>query len=113
MDEQESPREPCIRRWEELKAAVKAEAEGSKPQNPMFTESAKDSCDMRVTNRRNGKEVFLRYDPAVPCIHVEREAGGETLGFKNIDNVEECDLLYGGLPATVETISVNLIRRLW
>jgi hypothetical protein len=99
--------------WQKLKVAVEADVERSKPQIPTLILSAEGFYDVSVTNMRNGKEFFLHYDPEIPCIYVEREAGSDTLEFRGFDNEELCELLYGGLPITVEMMSVRLTREIW
>jgi hypothetical protein len=112
MDEQDYLKEPCFMRWEELRAAVEAEAKKSKPPNPMFVQSAEGSYDMCVANIRNGKELFLRYDPEVRRIYIKREGADRTLTFRE-PKYEACEILDGGIPTTVEALSVTLIRGIW
>ena len=76
MEEQKIKKALAPAQWEDLQTSLEDECDKIKASSPMQLALEKEGIyEFTITNLRNGKAISLRYDPDVPCIHVN--AGGK------------------------------------
>ncbi len=113
MEEHKIKNALALTQWEDLQTKLEGERDKLKASYPMQLAIEKEgNYEITVANLRNGISIPLRYDPNVPCIHVN--AGGKMfiLGFRVAFDTLSVEFMEGNIPLNIRDIAVNLTRRI-